>query len=203
VSRTVAAFDFDGTLTRQDTLWPFLASIVGRPKLALALLQESPSFALLILRRRSRDDVKERLLTRVLAGHSVVQVAAIGDEYGSRLGRSAITPPMLARIRWHQNQGHEVVIVSATLEPYLGAVARTLGVEHLLCTQLEADAAGCLTGKIVGANCRGHEKARQLRAHIGNDEVELWAYGNSRGDDAMLAMADHPVRVRRGKPTQS
>ena len=95
--------------------------------------------------------------------------------------------------------GHEVVIVSASLDVYLDEVARSLGVAHLLCTGLVADERGRCTGHLRGANCRGAEKVARLRALFGDDDVELWAYGNSRGDDEMLALAHHPVIVRRSR----
>ena len=41
--RVVAAFDFDGTLTRRDTLVPFLALVVGWPRVAMALAACAPS----------------------------------------------------------------------------------------------------------------------------------------------------------------
>src|SRR5205823_895534 len=105
------------------------------------------------------------------------------------------------RVAWHQREGHEIVIVSASLDVYLNEVARLLDVEHALCTSLERDEGGLCTGRMLGGNCRGPEKAKRLRAHLDDalDDVELWAYGNSGGDDEMLALAQHPVRVRRGR----
>jgi phosphatidylglycerophosphatase C len=47
-----------------------------------------------------------------------------------------------------------------------------------------------------GPNVRAAEKAVRLTDLLGPAEVELWAYGDSRGDREMLAMADHPTRVR-------
>jgi phosphatidylglycerophosphatase C len=78
-------------------------------------------------------------------------------------------------------------------------VARDLAITHLLCSELERDDTGSCTGRLRGANCRGPEKALRLRTLFGDTEVELWAYGNSSGDDEMLALAQHPVRVRRGR----
>jgi phosphatidylglycerophosphatase C len=197
--RTFAAFDFDGTLTRRDTLVPFLASIAGRATVLRALGAESPQLALVAAGRGNRDVVKERVLTRVLAGRSYADVEAAGRAFGAELTRSAITTEGRNRIAWHLREGHEVVIVSATLDVYLDEVARALGVAHVLCTGLVADERGRCTGRLRGANCRGAEKAARLHALFGDDDVELWAYGNSRGDDEMLALAHHPVRVRRGR----
>jgi phosphatidylglycerophosphatase C len=77
--------------------------------------------------------------------------------------------------------------------------ARSLGVAHVLSTGLDVDANGLCTGRLRGANCRGPEKATRLQTLLAGEEVELWAYGNSVGDDEMLALAHHPVRVTRGR----
>jgi phosphatidylglycerophosphatase C len=63
---------------------------------------------------------------------------------------------------------------------------------------LERGRNGRLTGRLVGANCRGAEKARRTREWLranGLAGAELWAYGDSSGDDELLALADHPLRV--------
>jgi phosphatidylglycerophosphatase C len=197
--RTFAAFDFDGTMTRSDTLVPFLTRVAGRTAVLRALGAESPRLALAGIGRGDRDLAKERFLVRVLAGIPYADIQSAGRVFGAQLTRSAITAEARDRIAWHRREGHELVIVSAALDVYLVEVARTLGVGHLLCTSIEADEHGRCTGRLVGANCRGPEKAARLRTLVGTGEIELWAYGNSSGDDEMLASAQHPVRVRRGR----
>jgi phosphatidylglycerophosphatase C len=196
--RTYAAFDFDGTMTRRDTLVPFLTTVVGRGAVLRALAAESASLALAVTGRGDRDAVKERVLTRVLAGCPYADVETAGRAFGTNLTRSAITNEARDRIAWHRREGHEVVIVSASLDVYLGEVARALDIAHLLCTSLDTDERGRCTGRLRGPNCRGAEKATRLRTLFDGDDIELWAYGNSSSDDEMLALAQHPIRVRRG-----
>jgi phosphatidylglycerophosphatase C len=198
-TRAVAAFDFDGTLTRRDSLVPFLTAAVGATTVARALGAESVRLALVAAGRGDRDAAKERVLARVLGGRPYAEVEAAGRRFGAELARSTITPDGRDRIAWHRGAGHEVVIVSASLDVYLDEVARALGITHVLCTELLIDDGSRCTGGLRGGNCRGPEKANRLRALLGDDDVELWAYGNSRGDDEMLAMAQHPVRFRRGR----
>jgi phosphatidylglycerophosphatase C len=193
MTRTVAAFDFDGTLTRRDTMLPFLARLVGPARLSAALASAAPHFA-------NRDAAKARLLERLLTGRDHVELLAHGKEYGERLAAEAVTTHMRERLAWHQAANHEIVIVSASLDVYVDAAARSLEVEHVLCTTLAVGDDGQCTGKLQGGNCRGLEKAARLRAHLGDNDVDLWAYGNSGGDRAMLALAQHPVWVRRGRP---
>jgi len=197
--RTFAAFDFDGTMTRRDTLVPFLVSVAGRAAVARALGAALPQLALAASGRGDRDAVKDRVLTSVLRGMSYADVHAAGRAYGAELNRSAITAEARDRIAWHRREGHEVVIVSASLDVYLDEVADALGITHVLSTRLQIDEQSLCTGLVHGANCRGVEKATRLRALFAGDDVDLWAYGNSRGDDEMLALAQHPIRVRRGR----
>jgi phosphatidylglycerophosphatase C len=187
VTHTVAAFDFDGTLTRRDTLLPFLVSVAGPARVGAALVAALPEY------RRGRDAAKAALLERVLAGRDHDEVATVGANFGARLAQRSITRSMRERLTWHQREGHEVVIVSATLEVYLQPAARSLDVEHVIATGLEPG-----TGRMSTANCRGAEKARRLREILDDDTI-VWAYGNSAGDREMLALAQHPIRVRRGR----
>jgi phosphatidylglycerophosphatase C len=197
--RAFAAFDFDGTITRRDTLVPFLAAVAGRGPVLGALAAESVPLALAAAGRGDRDLAKERVLTRVLAGVPYADVETAGKAYAARISRSAITDDARHRIAWHRREGHDIAIVSASLDVYLDEIGDALGIAHVLSSSLDTDAQGRCTGRLRGANCRGPEKAARLRALLGDDDVELWAYGNSRGDDEMLALAQHPVRFRRGR----
>ena len=93
------------------------------------------------------------------------------------------------RLRWHQEQGHRIVIVSASLDRYVLPVGAHLGVEDVIATSLEINPEGRLTGRLLGPNVRTHEKARRLRALLGEQPV-AFGYGDSEGDREMLAMAD-------------
>ena len=194
--RRVAAFDFDGTLTHRDTLLPFLARVAGWPRTIAAAASVAPELAAVAFGRGNRDAAKERLLTRLLAGRPRADLAGAGVEYGRVLVERRLRPDMRDRVAWHQSHGHETVIVSASLDVYLLPVQRAVGIGGVVCTELEVDDHGICTGRMRGGNCRGDAKARRLLAYLGDAPVELWAYGNSTGDDAMLDMADHPVRVR-------
>jgi phosphatidylglycerophosphatase C len=194
--RGVAAFDFDGTLAGGDSLSGFLSRTVGRPVLASTLAMQTPAMVWAYTARGGRDAAKAVLLARLLRGRRLAELAAIGDLYGEDLVRR-LRPWMLARVDWHRGQGHQLVIVSASLDVYLEPVGRSLGFDAVLATSLEVDADGRLTGRLAGLNCRGGEKAARLHDWLDGGPAEIWAYGDSRGDRELLAMADHPVMIRR------
>ena len=137
------------------------------------------------------------LIGRLLTGRSATDVAAAGEAYADRLWTAQrFRPEMLDRLAWHRAEGHRIVIVSASLDSYLGPLAPRLGVDHVISCSLAA-ADGVLTGTLVGGNVRGAEKVRRLESWLGDAPVELWAYGDSAGDDELLAFADHPTRIAR------
>lgn len=194
--RRVAAFDFDGTISRRDTLAPFLARVAGTPALLRAMVRGAPRLAAVTLGRAGRDAEKERVIGRLLGGRTAASVRAAGASYADHLwARHRFRTEAIERLRWHREQGHETVIVSASLDAYLRPLAPRLGVDHVISCSLAIDDAGLVTGRLVGGNVRGPEKVRRLRDWLGNAPVELWAYGDSSGDDEMLAIADHATRV--------
>jgi HAD superfamily hydrolase (TIGR01490 family) len=146
--------------------------------------------------RGGRDATKAVLLRSVLPGVAMTRAASLGERYGIELLRR-IRPSMREAITWHRDQGHRLILVSASLTLYLDAFGHAAGFEQILATRL-AQRDGQLSGELDGANVRGPEKARLLAAAIGGP-AELWVYGDSPGDKDMLAMADHPLLVgRRG-----
>ena len=194
--RPVAAFDFDGTISRRDTLGPFLARVVGVPALGATLVRHLPRLVAVSAGRADRDEEKQRVIRRLLGGRTEESVLDCGRQYAERLwDRQRFRPAILERLAWHRAVGHTVVVVSASLEVYLTPLATQLGIDHVIGCRLGVDPAGLLTGELVGGNVRGPEKERRLRQWLGTEPVELWAYGDSSGDDELLAMADHPTRV--------
>jgi phosphatidylglycerophosphatase C len=196
----VAAFDVDGTLTRRDCVGPFLVQLGGRRGVACAF-RRRPLATLGALGRRDRDELKEILVGAVFAGLDVAEVDEAGRAFAARIFSGGLRADTVARLRWHQRRGDRVVLVSASLGPYLRPLGALLGIDAVLCSDVgrEPGRDGSRYGRrLDGANCRGAEKARRLRAWLGEhgSEVdEVWAYGDSAGDVELLAMAAHPVWV--------
>ncbi|MGH9111840.1 MAG: HAD-IB family hydrolase [Acidimicrobiales bacterium] len=199
----VAAFDFDGTLSRRDTLVPFLRQACGTGRLAGALAR-----AIARRRARDRDALKVALVSELFRGWPAERLEALGRAYVPAL-LEGLRPELLDRTRWHRREGHATVIVSASLGAYLRPLADQLELDAALAVELVAGGDGRLTGEVVGGlNTRGPEKVARLAgwldARYGPDhDVELWAYGDSAGDEALLARADHPTWVgRRARATR-
>lgn len=196
---TVAAFDFDGTLTDRDTVVPFLRRLAGIDGLGLGLASALHRVAPAAV-RRDRDALRAVATDRVFRRRTIDEVVASAREYGATLVAERLRADTTARLRWHRDLGHRVVIVSASYEQYVHEVGTALGVDEVLATRLEVVDGRC-TGRLDGRNCRGPEKVRRLHTwfaeqRLDPSEVTLWAYGDSSGDRELLAEADHPHWVR-------
>lgn len=191
----LAVFDFDGTITTRDSLLGFLLRVSGPIPLVKAAIAERKEFLAARRDDTRRDGAKAALFARVLTGLDGTEVAQQGVAYGHWLVEHLLRDDTRTRIEWHRTQGHELAIVSASLEDYLATVCDRLGIEHLASTRLERAADGTLTGVMLGANCRRAEKVRRLEGICDLDGREIWAYGDSPGDTELLARADHAIWV--------
>lgn len=201
VRRPVVTFDFDGTITKPDSFHIFLTQVRSRRAIARAYARHAPSVTIGILRGGPhRDRAKERFCGTILGGMSEDVARAAAVRTADILLSTALRNDTVSRLRWHLRSGHRVVVVSASFEAYVKLVAAALGVEEVIATRWEVDGAGRLTGGLLGGNVRGPAKERLLTEHLGGRATVDVAYGNTRGDAAMLAMARHPVWVRRWRP---
>jgi phosphatidylglycerophosphatase C len=208
---TVAAFDFDGTLTDSGSVFPFLVSLRGAWPVLRAVLRLSP--ALLhasVAAGTAADDVKEKLFTRLLGGLAVSEVDRRSAVFARRYLQRHLRDDVRRRLEWHRRQGHHTVIVSASPECYVSPAGQELGVDGVVATRLAVGGGGLLTGGYEGKNCRGAEKYARLVVHLraqgllsnggGEQQPVLWVYGNSRGDLRLLNAADHGVDAGRLGP---
>lgn len=188
----LAAFDFDGTITTKDTFIPFLVSAFGTVKVWLTLAGLARSGLMVCMRKTTRDHFKAMLIRKLFSGVSVQYLQATGLKHAVQIV-SLCRPAALQRIKWHKEQGHCLVMVSASLNFYLEPIAKQLGFDNLLCTNV-VSVNGTCTGEIKGENCRAATKVRRLEALYGPlNKYELYAYGDSDGDAEMLAASDHPA----------
>ncbi|MGM0554357.1 MAG: HAD-IB family hydrolase [Pseudomonadota bacterium] len=199
-ARQIVLFDFDGTLTRRDSLFPFLHHALG----TVEFLRRLPNCLTgLALKRLSSQDAKEAVLTRMLAGETLAHLQAKGREYAeSRLDR-LLRPAGMRMLQAHQAAGHDCVLVSASLDLWLQPWAERHGVAGVVSSRLAVDDTERITGPLDGTNCRGSAKPAAVAAWLATlppeDPVDLVAaYGDSGADQPMLELARSGYRLRRG-----
>jgi phosphatidylglycerophosphatase C len=194
---TVAAFDLDGTLSEGGSVFKWLRFLCGsRSTYFSAIRLAGPLLVGAIRSGPAADHAKERLFQRLLVGRDVEDVTNASRIFALHHLSEEARPHVVARLNWHLQQGHDVVIVSASPQIYVDVVAENLNAAGALGTRLAVDARGKLSGSYLGRNCRGREKLRRLNEwievrHPGATPV-LYAYGNSRGDRRLLQNANFP-----------
>jgi phosphatidylglycerophosphatase C len=187
--RPLVAFDFDGTLTSRDSFTAFLRWRLGAGPYAAGMLALAPAAARYVL-DRDRGRLKVAAVRRFLAGMPRAELEAWAQTFASERGRAMLRPDALRAWRRWQGAGARLVIVTASPETLVAPIARGLGADLLLGTRLAFDAAGRVTGDFDGVNCRGPEKARRLREAFGEAVRLEAAYGDTDGDNEMLALAE-------------
>ena len=200
-ANTVAAFDFDGTLTVQDTVWPFVSLLVPRRKVLKIFMTDFVRNVRAVL-GRDRDFLKLNVLAKALEGMPVERAHRIAELYADHVLENWMRSDTCVRLRWHQKEGHTVVLVSASFETYLRPIASRIGIDHVLATRLEvaADAAGVehYSGQLFGENCRGVEKIQRFREWAAGQpgSVFRYAYGDSSGDQELLNASGEAIWVK-------
>ena len=197
----VALFDFDGTITSADTLPLFIRHATGWGGYLLSTFITFPRLVILAcagwqsVMGIDAGNTKEKLLHRCFAGKSINEIARLGKEFVPVINR-VLAPCVMEKMRWHIDQGHKVVIVTASVDVWVAPWACENGVHHVIATRLQHDGEK-YTGAFQGKNCNGKEKALRIATHYPHDQYHLIAYGNSSGDYPMFDYA-HEAYLCRG-----
>jgi HAD superfamily hydrolase (TIGR01490 family) len=186
----IAAFDFDGTITTEDTFLAFIKFTQGRWPLYRALLLYAPLLIAFKLKLYPAWKAKQILFAHFYRGVPLTLFNSWGESFAEQITRF-VRPKAVAAIAAHRQANDVLVIVSASAENWILPWAKAQGFDSVLATQLETDEDGKLTGKFRSPNCSGQEKVtRLLQRFPARRDYELWAYGDSRGDKALIEFAD-------------
>jgi HAD superfamily hydrolase (TIGR01490 family) len=101
-------------------------------------------------------------------------------------------------VRRHRDRGEVTIVITGATRYAAVPLARELGIEHVVCTELEVDGSGCLTGNFCPPLCYGlgkTELAARLAAREGFCVAESTFYSDSITDLPLLERVRHPVVV--------
>jgi phosphatidylglycerophosphatase C len=195
--RRIALFDLDGTITRRDTLMPYLLGFCVRAPVRLLRLLIGLPGALLhyALSGRDRGQLKETLITTALAGSTRAQIARWNERFVPRLLRAGMHSQGLRQVAAHRARGDYLVLMSASPDLYVPAIARALGFNETICTAVRWDGM-ILNGELLTPNRRGEEKLQCVLAlRTRHSDVPITAYANSASDLPHLGACEHPYLV--------
>lgn len=185
----ISFFDFDGTVTKEDSLIKFIRFAVGDMKTAWGMLLLSPMLITYKLKLIPNYKAKKWMLSYFFKGMKEQRFLKKAEEYSLKHIDTILRPKAMEKIAWHKDQGHKVVIVSASIEFWLKPWCdkNDLGV---IATKIEIQG-GIVTGKLLTKNCYGIEKSNRVKEAYNLSEYEhIYAYGDTHGDKELLELAD-------------
>ena len=188
MKKSIAFFDFDGTITYKDTLFEIIKYQKGGLALYLGLIKLSPWLIAMKLQIISNEIAKQKLLTHFFKDIQLADFQKKCNVFIAQKLPHLIRPRALQQIKEHLQNNTIVAVVSASAENWIEGWCRQ---NNIICiaTKLEIRE-GKITGKIEGKNCHGLEKINRIKAHFRLDEYEtISAYGDTKGDKPMLSLA--------------
>lgn len=194
----LAVFDLDETLIRGDSSQLFThylraegidATVDAEAKDRAFMaayhageldLEDYMRFSLAPLKGWRRSDVSE-LVARFVADVIAPRVLPTGQQ----------------RVEWHKDQGHEVLIISATGDHLVPPIARQLGIGEGIGVQVEWQD-DALTGDIGQRRPFRDGKVVALNQWLADQSTtpeRVWFYSDSHNDLPLLRYVDHPVAI--------
>jgi HAD superfamily hydrolase (TIGR01490 family) len=188
LKKGIAFFDFDGTITKKDSLLEFIRFCKGKLSFIVGFLLNMHYLLGYKLKLISNQKAKERILGYFFNKMPLHVFEDCCRRFNEERLPYLIRPGALKEIKSLKDKGYIIVIVSASPENWIRDWAKQNDLE-MISSILEIQN-GKLTGKICGKNCHGQEKVRRIleKYHI-TDFDEILAYGDSYGDRPMLDLA--------------
>ncbi|MEW6992571.1 HAD family hydrolase [Colwelliaceae bacterium 6441] len=184
----IALFDFDGTITNEDTYTKFIFYSTSKVRLAIGLLLVFPVIFLYKMGLLSAARTRPILTKVAFWNRNKEKVMKVAKEYASLYLPSVIRDNAMERIIWHKNQGDMVFVVSASLDVYLSFWCEMHGLK-LICSELESEN-NKYTGNYVSGDCCGENKVKFIKNNVDISKYSsVFAYGDTEEDLPMLEMA--------------
>ena len=193
MTKSLAIFDFDGTMISGDSIIRYTAYAMRRgyepwrniiPRLwqglkavcGLMSATEGKSRALSFLARMSREEQNE-----------------FNRAFCRDILMPRIFPKALDRMEAHRREGLRILLVSASPDAYISHLKDFLPVDAIIASPTDE------RGR-VSSSTRGEEKARRVREWAAAQDTQIdWAgsfsYGNSANDLPVMRLTGHPVCV--------
>jgi putative phosphoserine phosphatase/1-acylglycerol-3-phosphate O-acyltransferase len=192
-----AFFDFDGTL-----IDGYSASALYAHR--FRNFEIGPAEMLHTLRATLGDTLSEdgfeELLVRGIhgwTGRTPEDVAELGERLFAGGIAGTLFHDAWRIVKAHQRQDHTIIIATSATRFQVAPLARELGIDHVLCTELESEG-GLLTGRLAGRTLWGPGKVAAIEAFAKRESLGLadaFGYANGDEDVEFLASVGHPHAV--------
>lgn len=188
--KTLALFDFDGTITTKDTFPLFFKFTFGSFYFYLGFSLFIPLFILFKLKMYDAEKFKIKMISFYLKGKSKDWIESKGKEFIEHLTISGIIKlEFISKINEFNKSEADVAVVSASPDAWVKQFCEQHNI-ICICTQL-AYTNNTFNGKLKGNNCNGVEKKLRVAKHFNlSTYSNIIVFGDSaEGDGAMMELA--------------
>jgi phosphatidylglycerophosphatase C len=187
----LVVFDLDGTISRHDSLLPYLAGFLRRnPRRWARVMLAAPTLLRFFTGFADRGQLKSALLKAAFGGCSRAAIDSWTASYVTQFLAHDVFADALATIAGHRARSDVLVLMSASPDLYVPEIGQRLGFAETICTGVRWRGER-LDGSLSTANCQGEEKTRRFTAlrerYRGLATV---AYANSASDFDHMKLAD-------------
>ena len=191
--KNLALFDFDGTLCKKDSFTGFIFYALSKRHIVRQGIKILPWIQAYYLKIYPANSMRIRLFNAMFKNANSNEILDLAADYSHRL-MAQLDPELYQQLLKHQNNGDDVVLVSASVDIYLEMICQILKID-LICTETEI-LDGKFTGSYSTPDCSSDQKRlRILSKYDLNQYSKIYAYGNSEEDLAMLSLADFKYMV--------
>jgi putative phosphoserine phosphatase/1-acylglycerol-3-phosphate O-acyltransferase len=193
-----AFFDFDGTLIDGYSAAAFFKYRLRRGEISVSEVVKTVREGINVERRG--HDVSEMMRVGIQgqAGREADEMDAWARNVFSKKIAGMIYPDSRLLIEAHLRKGHTVVVASSATRPQIQATADDLGIDHIVCTEMDVAEDGRLTGDLATDIRWGQGKADgviEFAEEYGIDLEDSFAYSNGEEDLPFLELVGHPTAL--------
>jgi len=194
---TAAFFDLDGTIIATHSVKDMFIErlVTGKVQSEEVLDMANLMFRYMF---KSQDFVAGlRSSVSNMAGMDENELIELGEKVNAERLAPQVFPEIRAIIKAHRAKGHTLVVVTSASRYQVEPVARDLGIQHVICTEMEVKA-GKLTGLLIGDPCYGPAKVKAARKFARDHRIVMkksYFYSNGSEDVPLLEAVGHPVAI--------
>lgn len=207
--RGMSVFDFDGTLTRHDTLFMFARHAVGAKALRIALLRSLGHILSWKLGLSSNSAAKEAFFRHLYRNMPLDDFRQAAESFAEKVDAD-LRPEGMQALEEARRRNDRIVIDSASIGDWIRPWAGRHGIDEVISTEAATEVRSItlpdgtqvskqvLTGYFATPNCHGPEKVRRLsERYPDRDAWHITTYGDSSGDRDLLEYSDEPHLLRK------
>ena len=194
---TAAFFDLDGTIIATHSVKDLFIERLVTGKVQT---EEVLDMAALTVRYLFKSqDFEDGLRSSVsnMQGMDEAELIELAEKVTVERLTPQVFPEVRAIIRAHRKKGHTLVVVTSASRYQVETLARDLGIENILCTELEVRG-GKFTGQLAGPACYGRAKLKAARKFASDKRIVMkksYFYSNGSEDLPLLDAVGNPVAI--------